>query len=123
MKRFWFNCLMVTVFTFAFMYGLSKLLDLKVFSAFDPIGQAIGDMEISDIAFSIRDEPPADQNVVIVNIGYLTRAEIAEEIRNVVKYKPKVIGFDILFSCVDCEPARDTLSNMSLGSADRKSVV
>jgi CHASE2 domain len=117
MKKFWFNCSMVTIFTFAFMYGLSKLLDLKVFSAFDPIGQAIGDMEISDIAFSIRDEPPADQDVVIVNIGYLDRGQIGDEVRNIIKYKPKVIGFDILFSCIDCEPARDTLANLSLASA------
>jgi hypothetical protein len=117
MKRFWFNCLMVMIFTFAFMYGLSKLLDLKVFSAFDPIGQAIGDMEVSDIAFRLRDEPPADQDVVIVNIGYLNRGQIGDEVRNIIKYKPKVIGFDILFSCLDCEPARDTVANLSLASA------
>jgi CHASE2 domain-containing sensor protein len=99
------------------MGGLYQVLQLKVFSAFDPIGQAIGDMEISDIAFSIRDERPADDKVVIVNIGYLDRGQIGDEIRNIIKYKPKVIGFDILFSCLDCESVRDTVANLSLASA------
>ena len=113
MKRFWFNCSMVTIFTFALMGGLYEVLQLKMFSAFDPIGQAIGDMEISDIAFAIRKEPPPDEKVVLVNIGYLSRAEIAEEIRQVIKYKPKVIGFDILFS----DQGTDSLANISLGDA------
>jgi CHASE2 domain-containing sensor protein len=112
---------MVTVFTFAFMLGLSFLLDLKVFSAFDPVGQAIGDMELSDIAFSqIRADPPPDTNVVLVNIGYLGRGEMGEEIRQIIKYKPKVIGFDILFSCTDCEPFRDTAANRSFASAIKR---
>jgi CHASE2 domain-containing sensor protein len=123
MKRFWFDCLMVTIFTFAFMYGLSKLLDLKVFSAFDPIGQAIGDMEVSDIAFRLRDEPPYDSNVVIVNIGESeskaqSRALIAEEVLNIIKYKPKVIGFDILFGPPD--DALDSIASISLGESIKK---
>jgi len=117
MRKFWFNCLMVTIFTFVFMYGLAKLLDLKVFSAFDPIGQAIGDMEISDIAFSIRDEPPADEKVVLVNIGYLDRGQMGDEIRNIIKYQPKIIGFDILFSCIDCDAAKNMEANLSFASA------
>ena len=118
MKKFWFNCLMVSVFTFLLMGALYEMLQLKIFSAFDPIGQAIGDMELSDIAFSqIRTDPPPDSNVVMVNIGYLGRGEMGDEIRNIIKYKPKVIGFDILFSCTDCDPARDTAANLSFASA------
>lgn len=119
MRKFWFNCLMVTVFTFVLMGALFELLQTKIFTAFDPIGQAIGDMELSDIAFSqIRDDnQPPDTNVVVVNIGYLSRGEIGKEISNIVKFKPKVIGFDILLSCVDCPEAHDTASNFSFSRA------
>ena len=114
MRKFWFNCLMVTVFTFAFMGILVIILDLKVFSAFDPIGQAIGDMELSDIAFSqIRSDPPPDSNVVMINIGDLDRAGMGSEVRNIIKYRPKVIGFDILFS----DEGEDSLANISFGEA------
>jgi CHASE2 domain-containing sensor protein len=114
MIKFWFNCLMVTVFTFVLMGALYQLLQTNLFTAFDPIGQAIGDMELSDIAFSqIRDDnQPPDTNVVIVNIGYLSRGEIGKEISNILKFKPKVIGFDILLSCTDCPEALDTANNL-----------
>lgn len=112
MKRFWFHCLMVTLFTAAFGYGIKFLLDLKAFSAFDPISQALGDMEISDISFHMREEIPYDTNVAVVNIGNLDRAGIAAEIRNISRYKPAVIGFDILFSS-----PKDTLLDFQLASA------
>ena len=114
MRKFWFNCLMVTIFTFVFMWGLSKLLDFKMFSAFDPIGQAIGDMEISDISYSMRKDIQENTQVALVNIGGLsmTRADIANEIRSIIRYKPKVIGFDVLFSY-----PKDTMIDFNLASA------
>jgi CHASE2 domain-containing sensor protein len=125
MRKFWFNCLMVTVFTFVLMGALAELLQLKIFSAFDPIGQAIGDMELSDIAFSqIREgEPTPDLDVTIVNIGFLSRGEIGDEIRNIVKYKPKVIGLDIIFSCpgtrdsINCPQAFNAENTFKFSSA------
>lgn len=123
MKRFWFNCAMVTLFTFLMMGGLFELLQLRLFNAFDPIGAAIDDMELSDIAFSqIREDPPPDTNVVVVNIGNLDRGMIGEEVRQIIKYKPKVIGFDILFSCTDCPPLLDTAANMSFAAAIRQAI-
>jgi CHASE2 domain-containing sensor protein len=99
MKRLWFHSLMVTIFTAVFGYGLAFVLDLKAFSAFDPIGQAIGDMELSDISFHMRTDIPEDTNVAIVNIGGLTmtRVDIANQVLSVIRYKPKVIGFDVRF--------------------------
>lgn len=65
----------------------------------NPIEQAFSDFDTSDIVFSkLREEPPADTNIVVVNIGYLSRAEIARELNIVSKSKPKVIGMDIFFS-------------------------
>lgn len=91
---------MVTLFTFLLMGALYQFSQMRIMQAFDPIGQAIGDVEISDIAFSqIREgEPKPDENITIVNIGFKCRAEIGNQIRNIIKHKPKVIGLDIIFS-------------------------
>lgn len=125
MKKFWLDCLFATVFVFVVLAGIYSLTQLKVFNAFDPIGQALGDMEFTDIAFSqIRDDPALDTNIVIVNIGYLSRADIGRQIMNLNRYNPKVIGLDIIFACdgglrdsVNCPQAYDTLSNMIFAGA------
>ena len=57
--RFWINSVFATIFTFLVLLVLGALLNLKAFQAFDPISQAVGDMELSDIAFSrIREGEP-----------------------------------------------------------------
>jgi CHASE2 domain-containing sensor protein len=125
MKKFWIDCLFATLFVFVTLYGLKKMTELKLFNAFDPIGQALGDMELADIAFSnIREDPPADTNIVIVNIGNLSRAGIARQIMNISACKPRVIGLDIIFACdrgirdsLNCPEAYDTLSNQLFAMA------
>lgn len=124
MLKFWLHCVLVTVFTFLLMGALYQFSQLGIMQAFDPIGQAIGDVEISDIAFSqIREgEPKPDENVTIVNIGFLNRGEIGDQIRNIIKYKPKVIGLDIIFSCpvrdsINCPQAFDFENNYRFHSA------
>src|SRR5689334_9166715 len=125
MKRFWIDCMIATAFAFTVLFGLYGVTQLKFFNAFDPLGQALGDMEFTDIAFSqIRDDPALDTSIVIVNIGYLSRADIGRQIMNLNQYKPKVIGLDIIFSCdgglrdsINCPQAYDTLSNMIFGGA------
>lgn len=124
MKKFWWNCLMATLFVFGLMWALSKLTELRMFNAFDPIGQALNDFELTDYAFSnLRDDPLVEQRVVLVNIGYLPRAGIAEQIRIISKYKPKVIGIDSYFNCqglrdtINCPQLLDTMGNLLLSNA------
>ena len=82
MKKFWLNCLLATVTVFALMWALSKLTQLNMFDAFDPIGQALNDFELTDYAFSnIREDPLVDDRILLVNIGNIPRAAIAEQIR------------------------------------------
>ena len=51
------------------------------FSFLDPIGDAIGDVEMTDLVFSkIRQNPAVDKNIILVNIGELSRSEIANEL-------------------------------------------
>jgi CHASE2 domain-containing sensor protein len=128
MKKFWFNCLMATLFVFGLMWALDKLMDLNMFDAFDPIGQALSDFELTDYAFSnIRPDPDVEQRIVIVNIGHLSRAGIAEQLRIISKYKPKVIGIDGYFNCegglrdtVNCPQLLDTMGNLLLSNAIRE---
>jgi CHASE2 domain-containing sensor protein len=125
MRKFWLDNLIATVFTFATLGSLVALTDLRMFDAFDVLGKALGDMEITDIAFSqLREDPVLDTNVVIVNIGYLSRGEIGQQILNLNRYNPKVIALDIIFSCdrglrdpINCPNAFDTLGNMIFASA------
>lgn len=66
----------------------------------DPLSKAFSDIELSDLVFSrLRDDSAsrADTNIVLVNIGTLNRAGIAEEIRRVAAHEPRVIGVDVMF--------------------------
>ncbi|MES2766597.1 MAG: CHASE2 domain-containing protein [Bacteroidota bacterium] len=66
----------------------------------NPLGQALGDFELTDLVFSqLRDENSveADTNIVIVNIGELDRAEIAQQIEIINSHGPAVIGLDAFF--------------------------
>lgn len=126
MKKFWIDAVIGTVFVFAVLGGLYSITKLKVFDAFDPLGQALGDMEFTDIAFSqIREDPEIDTNIVIVNIGNLPRGLIAQQIMTLNHFKPKVIALDIIFSCefrdsISCPGAYDTLGTMMFGEAVRQ---
>jgi len=104
---------------------VSFITDLKLFTAFDPVSQALGQFELTDQVFSLlRDEPKIDERIVLVNIGNLDRREIAQELQIVSKYKPKVIGIDSYFDgegglrdTVNCPQLLDTFGNALLADA------
>ncbi|MBL0742361.1 CHASE2 domain-containing protein [Chryseolinea lacunae] len=125
MRKFWRDCLLATIFVFMAMWVILKITQLNIFNAFDSIGTALSDVELTDYVFSgLRDDPNVDEDIVVVNIGNLTRREIAEELRIISKYKPRVIGIDGFFDCrtglrdtLNCPQLKDTLGNMMLSSA------
>jgi CHASE2 domain-containing sensor protein len=124
MRRFWLQSLAITVFVFLMLWGVTGITDLKFFSAFDPISQALQDFELTDYAFSkLRPDPTVDQRIVIVNLA-LTRREMAQQIQIINQYKPRVIGIDSFFNCegnlrdsINCPQLKDTLGNLLLSSA------
>lgn len=128
MKKFWIDCVIATLFVFFAMWGIFRITKLNVFNAFDSIGTALGDMELTDYVFSgLREDPNVEENVVVVNIGRLTRREVAQQLQIISKYKPKVIGIDSFFDCetglrdtVNCPQLRDTLGNLMLSNAIRE---
>jgi CHASE2 domain-containing sensor protein len=132
MKRLALRGVAVTIFVFSAMWGVSKLTDLKLFNAFDPISQALAEFELTDWVFSkLRPEPTPDERIVIVNIPPGRRA-IAEEIRIISQHNPRVIGVDSFFYCeggltdsLNCPQVLDTLGNLLLSNAiqEAKNVV
>ncbi len=85
------------------------------FSFLDPIGDAIGDVEMTDIVFSeIRENPPFDNNIVLVNIGALSRRDIARELQIINQYGPAVIGIDSYFWNLKEDTLGDILLNRAL---------
>jgi CHASE2 domain-containing sensor protein len=125
MRKFWIDCVLATALVFLAMWAVVGLTRLNIFNAFDSIGQALSDIELTDYVFSaLREEPNVDQNITVVNIGNLSRREIAEQIRIISQYGPKVIGIDGFFDCkqglrdtINCPQLRDTLGNLMLSSA------
>jgi CHASE2 domain-containing sensor protein len=125
MRKFWIDCVLATVLVFLSIWGLFGITQLQVFNAFDPIGQALSDVELTDYVFStLREDPDVDQNIVIVNIGNLSRRQIGEQIQIISKYGPKVIGIDGFFDCskglrdtINCPQLRDSFGNLMLSNA------
>ncbi len=105
MKRFFHkDVLFSTLFVFLVMY----ILKLFIFNIhfLDPIANSLKDFEFTDIYYSRlkdKDKSALDTNIVIVNIAYNSREEIAKQIRALQQYQPKVIGIDATF-----EEARGT---------------
>src|SRR5688572_10706726 len=100
MRKFWIDCAIATAFVFLAMWGIFGLTQLRIFNAFDSIGTALSDVELTDYVFSsLRETPNVEENVIVVNIGNLSRRQLAEEVRIISKYKPKAIGIDIFFDC------------------------
>jgi CHASE2 domain-containing sensor protein len=109
------------------MWGVQKITSLRLFNAFDPISQALGEFELTDIVFSqLRPDPVPDSRIILLNIGPSRRA-IAYQIQTISQYKPRVIGVDAFFNCegglydtVNCPQLIDTLGNLMLENAIRE---
>ncbi len=125
MKKLSLQGLAITAFVFVMMWGVDKIMDFKGISAFDGMSQAFKEFKLTDIVFSeLRQDPLVDQRVVIVNLGDLSRRDVAQQIAIINQFKPKVIGIDSYFNCegayrdsVNCPQLLDTLGNLLLANA------
>lgn len=92
------SVLICTIFIFLFLGLLSKIPVQFESKLLDPIGNALRDFELTDLVFSqLREDQRIDTNIVLVNIGHLSRSEIGKQIEILNQYKPKVIGIDAFF--------------------------
>lgn len=96
MKKFILDTTLCSLFIFGIIGLFASVTLFKVFDVFDPIGEMFSDFELTDIVFSkLREDPIADQNIVVVNIGYLNREDIARQIEILAQHNPAVIGVDV----------------------------
>ncbi len=113
-KWLWRDSFLGTFFIFFLIWLIYNVSALGIFDLFDPIGDALSDMEFTDVVFSqLREEPKVDPNVILVNIGHLSRGEIGLEINTIARYNPKVIGIDAFFYSLK----EDTLGDLVLSDA------
>ncbi len=125
MKKFWLDCVLATIFVFVVIWAISGIADLNIFDALNPIAESIEDTQLTDYAFSTLrvEDPPIDEDIVLVNIGDLPRALIGKQIEILSSMDPKIIALDMIFSChqgtdsLNCPQAYDTLSNTILANA------
>jgi len=117
-RRFWRDVILGTCFILGLMGVIASVSAFKVFDIFDPIGDAFADMEFTDIYFSqLLDDPIADTDVVLVNIGLESRMGIAMMIDSISQHDPAVIGVDSFFDFPKVETAEDTLGDIMLSEA------
>lgn len=110
-RKFWLDVILGTLFIFGLMGLFQSVTAFKIFDIFDPIGQAFEDMEFTDVVFSqLREDPVADDRIVLVNLSSLQRAEIGMMLQIISQYNPAVIGIDSFFYF----PKEDTLGDQML---------
>lgn len=110
-RKFWLDVIFGTLFIFGLMGLFNSVTAFGIFDVFDPIGDAFGDMEMTDVVFSqLRDDPVADDRVVLVNMGIVSRGELGVMLKIISQYNPACIGIDSFFYF----PKEDTLGDMTL---------
>lgn len=113
-KKFWLDTIMAFFFIVLIALGVTQISAFKIFDVFDPFGDALADMETTDIVFSqIRAEPVAEEDLVIINVGMLDRHGIADLVNIINMSEPKVVGMDMFFYNLK----RDTIGDMALAEA------
>lgn len=83
------------------VFGVLQFLPILFTIDFlDPIQNTIEDFNASDVVFSQfrnYDKIQPDTNIVLINIGYLNRKDIADLLNIINEYNPKAIGIDSFF--------------------------
>ncbi len=113
-KAYWYKSLFATLFIFLFL-AFARIF-LGIFDFLDPIGDALTGYEVTDQVFSNpqwREVPPVEDDIIVVNVGNLSRAGIAQQINIINSFGPKVIGLDLIFRNLKA----DTLGDMMLANA------
>ena len=107
----------IAVFTIAVILVVSLfVLNIHIF---DPFKRAFEDFSYTDIYYSKikRDNHAIFPELVLVNIGRLSRSELAREIEIIKQVQPKVIGIDVFFDKPK-DSSGDSLLARVINSAD-----
>jgi CHASE2 domain-containing sensor protein len=107
----------ITFLIFVLMFAISFI---PVNCGFlSPLANALGDFDVYDIVYSrLLEEQSVDTNIVLVNIGDLSRRELSEQINVINKFQPAIIGIDALFESPN-DPQNDSLLSAALSNCRR----
>src|ERR1035437_7592685 len=113
-KFFSLKEIIICFMIFILMFGLSFV---PVNCGFlSPVATALGDFDMYDIVYSkLLEEQPVDTNIVLVNIGNLSRKELSGEVEVINKFNPAVIGIDAFFE-VEKDQASDSLLSLAFSN-------
>ncbi len=108
-----FDLLIATLITVLFLV-LIETIAVNI-DFLDPLEMAVADIEFSDLAYKVfedNDDVVIDTNIVLINVGELSREMIARQVEIINRYNPKVVGFDIIF-----EKRKQKISDSLLSAA------
>lgn len=111
---FTFDNAMVTLATIVVIW-LAYLIPQN-FDFLDPVGKALGDVDLTDMVFSqFRNDQRStvDTSIVLVNIGHASRGEIATILDRINEHNPAAVGLDVFFYNPK-DPYEDSLLAASL---------
>lgn len=118
-RRIFLDAILGTTFIISLVLLFQMVRVFGEFNVLDPIGDAIGDVELTDLVFSeIRENPKIDTNIVLVNIGELSRKEIARELQIINQYEPAVVGIDSYFRELKEDSLGDILLNQAFSNIE-----
>ncbi|SMD38706.1 sensor domain CHASE2-containing protein [Reichenbachiella faecimaris] len=113
-NKFWLETIYGLFFILVLAFLVTRVTAFNIFDVFDPVGAVFEDMESTDIVFSrLRADPIAEENLILVNVGNLPRAGIADLVNIINSSEPRVIGMDMRFRY----PKEDTLGDLKLSEA------
>ena len=93
--KYFREAVFTTIFT---LLLLGLIIHIPLGNLLLPVQKMIQDFELTDIVFSkMRENNNYDNRITLVNIGFLDRAKIAEQIEIINQYNPKVVGIDAIF--------------------------
>lgn len=95
-KRLFRESFWVMAWVLTFIWGVSNIsINAEMLS---PISDAFKDFETTDIYFSnFKENEEVENNIVLVNIGNLSRGGLADLVNVLNEFEPKVIGIDAFF--------------------------
>lgn len=97
--------------------GITTLLLSKI-PLFEPLNDSVTEWDFTDLFYRNNSKlasSPIDTNVVIVNIGRLSRQGIGKLLNQVNQYRPKVVGIDVRFS-TEKDPVNDSALSAALNN-------
>ncbi|MEI6681229.1 MAG: CHASE2 domain-containing protein [Bacteroidota bacterium] len=104
MKQIQQNNKVLTKDTFlATIFSIVVVAMLSMFTLnthiFDPFKRAFEDFRYTDLYFSKIKQTNTTiiPDIILINVGKLNRAELAKEIEIINRYRPKIIGIDVVF--------------------------